>query len=154
LWYRDGEVYRDAAGAVGIDDTSIGHGLVSFDMDGDGDLDLLITPSDAPPLLYRNDTPPVNHWIRVALDDDETPGNSWGDGARVEVTDDEEDDPLVGWISTGGSYESQKPPEFHAGLGDHGDQVERIEVFWPGEQDPQVLENVEPDRVVTVRRST
>ncbi len=99
----------------------------------------LITPSDGPPRLYRNDTLAVNHWLTVGLDDPTNPGNRWGDGARIEVITDTGDVPVVGWISTGGSYESQKPPLFHVGLGTDDAPIDRIEVFWPGGKRPQVL---------------
>ena len=152
FWVRDDGTYRDAAAAVGIDDTTVGHGMVAFDMDNDGDLDLLITPSNGSPRLYRNDTPPTNHWLAVSLDDPSAPGNRWGDGARVEVTTSDKGDPILGWITTGGSYETQKPPVFHVGLGDHESAIARVEVFWPGEEEPQVLENVPVDQQLVVRR--
>ncbi len=87
FWVRDGLIYRDAAAALGLDSTAIDHGLVAFDMDADGDLDLLIAPSRLPPRLYRNDTPArTNHWLTVSLDDPTAPGNRWGDGAHIEIT--------------------------------------------------------------------
>ncbi len=152
FWVRDGTQYRDAAPALGLDATAIDHGLVAFDMDTDGDLDLLIAPSRLPPRLYRNDSPAGNHWLTVALDDPTTPGNRWGDGARIEVTPTAGSDPVVGWISTGGSYESQKPPIVHVGLGRVDGPIERIEVFWPGDDEPQVVEQVGPDQRLVIER--
>ena len=40
-------------------------GLATGDYDDDGDLDLLITTVDGPPLLLRNDTPHSGHWLKV-----------------------------------------------------------------------------------------
>ncbi len=153
FWVTDGSTYRDAAAALGLDATAIDHGLVAFDMDADGDLDLLIAPSRQPPRLYRNDTPGGNHWLSVSLDDPTSPGNRWGDGARIEVTRAAGEDPIVGWISTGGSYESQKPPLVHVGLGDLGGPLDRIEVHWPGDAEPQVVEGVEVDQHLVIERA-
>lgn len=154
LGVLDNGVYRDVASAVGLDDTTIGHALVPFDMDGDGDLDLLIVPSgEQSPLLYRNDSDPSRSWLTVSLQDPTNPGNSWGDGARIEVAL-EGSDPVVGWISTNGSYESQKPPVFHAGFGNLDDATARVEVLWPGSSTPQVVTNVDLRQHLEIKRES
>ena len=76
-----------------------------------------------------------------------------GDGARIEVTRTAGEDPIVGWISTGGSYESQTPPLVHVGLGDLGGPLDRIEVHWPGDAEPQVVEGVEVDQQLVIERA-
>lgn len=152
FWVLDGDEYREAAEAVGIDDTTIGHALVAFDMDNDGDLDLLVVPSNEPPRLYRNDTPADRAWLSISLDDPTTPGNAWGDGARIEVVPEDGDDPIVGWISTGGSYESQRPPVFHVGLGDRDAPVARVDVHWPHSDEVQTLTDVDVRQQLAVER--
>jgi len=57
----------------------------------------------------------------------------------------------VAQVLTGGSYESQREPVVHVGLGDV-DRVDTVEVRWPGADDPQVIRDVPADRVLTVRR--
>ena len=42
-------------------------GLAVGDYDDDGDLDLLVTVMDGPPLLLRNDSPRRGHWLRLRL---------------------------------------------------------------------------------------
>lgn len=154
FWFRDGLTrYRDMASEIGITDTTIGHALVAFDMDNDGDLDILIIPTNESPILYRNDTPQDRSWLTIRLDDQTSPGNRWGDGARLEIYFTDRDDPLVDWISTSGSYESQKPPLVHVGAGQATDPVESIRVFWPSEQEPQVVENVDMNQQLTIQRT-
>jgi hypothetical protein len=142
--------YVERSGAVGLTDDGLGHGLVAFDADGDGDLDVLVARSGPRPILYRNDTP-HRHWIDVRLDDPAHPGNRAGVGATVVVT------PAGGravtqWVRTDGSYESQRPAQVHVGLGTQRPGPVRIEVTWPDGGPPQVETGVAPDRVVTVRR--
>ncbi len=139
---------------AGLDDTGVGHALVPFDMDGDGDLDILIAQQNDVPLLYRNDTDAANSWLTVALLDPTRPGNPWGDGARVEIVADEGDDPLVAWIGTTGSYESQRPPVVHRGFGERREPLHSVAVHWPGDDRPQVIEDVELDQHLVVERTT
>ena len=47
--------FTDVAGSVGMTDTSQGRGLLTFDYDRDGDLDVFIVNNFAAPVLYRND---------------------------------------------------------------------------------------------------
>lgn len=151
FWVPDGATFVPAAADVGLDDTGLGRALVPFDMDRDGDLDLLIANFGTPPRLYRNDTP-TRHWVVVRLDDQTTPGNRGAIGARITVTP-TDGRPVTGWITGGGSYESQLPPEVHIGLGPKK-SIERVEVLWPGDPTPQVLDGVAGDRVLVVERAT
>jgi hypothetical protein len=150
FWVPTGDDHQEVAGLVGLDDVGVGLGLVAFDHDLDGDLDLFVANSEGSPRMYRNDTPDRG-WIRVRLEDPSRPGNPAGLGARVEVTVDEGDDPVVGWIHTGGSYESQKLPELHVGLDDR-DEVAEIAVYWQGDDEPQLLTDVRGGRVLTITR--
>ncbi len=155
FWVRTGDRFTEASAAIGLDHRGIGVGLAPFDMEGDGDLDLVIVESEGPPVLYRNDTP-ARGWLRVRLDDPGTPGNRSGLGAVVTVTPREGDQPVVTEVATGGSYESQMEPVVHVGLGGAPGEfgrVDRIEVRWPGSDGLQVLRDVEADQVLTVVRS-
>ena len=142
--------HLEGSGAVGLSDPGIGHALVAFDADGDGDLDLLVAHSGSSPTLYRNDTP-RRHRVDVRLDDPTTPGNRQGIGARVVVTAAGRD-PVTQWVQTGGSYESQRPADVHVGLGGRSPGRVRVEVTWPDGGPPQIVPDAPVDRVVVVRR--
>ena len=148
FWMRDGDGFVDVASGIGLDDDGLGRALVPFDMDRDGDLDLLVANFGEPPRLYRNDGP-QRRWLTVQLDDGTAPGNASGVGAKVVVTP-EGGDPVTSWVIGGGSYESQVPDEVHVGL-DRATTA-RVEVTWPGAAEPQVLAGVEADQVLVVRR--
>jgi hypothetical protein len=149
FWLPVDGAYTEVGAAVGLDDTGLGRALVPFDMDRDGDLDLLVADFGGEPHLFRNDSP-TRHWLTVQLDDPTTPGNRHGIGARVVVTP-TEGDPVTRWVLGGGSYESQAPTEAHVGLGD-AERVDRVEVFWPGATEAQVLTDVDADQVLVVQR--
>jgi hypothetical protein len=148
----DGTPWVEASAAVGLTDTGIGHGLVPFDMDRDGDLDLLVANLGEPPVLHRNDAPP-RRWLTVRLDDPTTPGNRSGLGSRVVVHPAGGGRPVTAWVRADGSYEAQVPAEVHIGLGD-AEGVDRVEVTWPGADAAQVVDEVAADQVLVVTRST
>src|SRR5690606_32095208 len=93
FWTEPGRLWRNLGGALFEDrtcqsgwvDRRLGRGVLPFDADGDGDLDLFVAGSGEEPSLWRNDgdgaTP--RGWLAVTLDQ---PGaNRFAIGARVEV---------------------------------------------------------------------
>ncbi|MCU1371396.1 MAG: hypothetical protein JWO77_2590 [Ilumatobacteraceae bacterium] len=144
------EVRRDAAASAGLTETGLSHAVIPFDYDGDGDQDLFVANFGDPPNLYRNDAPADRHQVTVRLDDLSSPGNRAGVGSKVRVSWGSASS--TGWITTSGSYESQRLPEHHVGLGSHDGPV-TIEVWWPGETEPVRSTETRIDRVITVRRA-
>ncbi len=144
------EVEHDA----GVD-VPTAHGFALADFDRDGDLDFvasslseLVDGSDSEHRVYyyENDTGPGNHWLRIDLAMDAS--NSFGVGARVEVTAD-------------GLTQVQ---EVEAGFGQHGEQEERtltfglagatkidsIAVRWPGGGTDEIRHGVHVDTQVRI----
>ncbi len=153
LWMPNKGSYVDVAAAAGLDDRGLGRALIPFDADGNGSLDVVVAEHAGSLRLYRNDRPADRGWLTIRLDDSTHPGNRLALGARVRVTVAAGAPPVTGWINDGGSYESQKPAEFHVGLGS-AHRVARIEVWWPGATEPQTIDDAAADRVLTVRRAT
>ncbi|MEL7061781.1 MAG: CRTAC1 family protein, partial [Acidobacteriota bacterium] len=62
----------------------VGRGSAAADLDGDGDLDLVMTQAGRPPLVLRNDQATGHRWLRVRLRQPNT-ANPRGVGALVTV---------------------------------------------------------------------
>ena len=89
--------FDEVAEQVGAGDRGQGRGVILFDYDNDGDLDIFITNnheyidgdtsvrSPGSPTLLRNDTPSGNHWVKVTLEGT-PPLHRNGIGSRVYVT--------------------------------------------------------------------
>ncbi|MEO0425353.1 MAG: CRTAC1 family protein [Pseudomonadota bacterium] len=116
----------------------VGRGAAHADIDGDGDLDLLLTAIDDRPLLLRNDTPAGDqHWLRVRLRDDrEGSANRLGLGAIVTVVlgDGSQRRRL---LSPARSYLSQVEALASFGLGEEA-TVEAVQVRWPDGEEQRV----------------
>jgi hypothetical protein len=110
-------------------DPMVGRGAAYADMDGDGDLDLLVTASGGPARLFRNDQPTKHHWLRLHLIG-KAP-NRDAIGATVEV--------VAGGISQyrlvspTRSYLSQCELPVTFGLGDAA-TIDKVVIRWPSGQ--------------------
>ncbi len=121
-----------------------GRGAAFGDLDGDGDVDILVANRDAPPLLLRN-VAARGHWLLLRVLDDH---GSYALGATIRLATGD----LVQWLTvqTGYSYLASNDPRVHFGLGT-AEQVDSVEVRWPGGQ----VESFGPfavDQVVELRR--
>jgi hypothetical protein len=119
-------------------------GAAFDDLDGDGDIDVVILNSRREPTVLRNDTANGNHWLQVRLRGTKT--NRDGVGAHVKVV--AGDLTQVDEVHSGHGYQSHFGLRLHFGLGKR-DRVDRIEVRWVG-GGVDVIENVATRRLVTI----
>ncbi|MBV9762052.1 MAG: CRTAC1 family protein [Acidobacteriaceae bacterium] len=122
-----------------------GRGLALGDIDNDGRQDVVITTSNGPAYILRNETPTTNHWITLKLIG--TKSNRDGIGAAVLLTT--STGLQYATVTTGGSYCSASDVRPHFGLG-KDKTVRDIEIRWPSGI-VQHLSEVPADRILKVR---
>jgi hypothetical protein len=122
-------------------------GAAFDDLDGDGDIDVVVLNSRAAPTVLRNESVTENHWIDIRLQGTVT--NRDAVGSRVTVI--AGDLKQIDEVHSGRGYQSHYGTQLHFGLG-RRNRVDRIEVKWLG-QGTDVLENVEVDRCLTIVQS-
>jgi hypothetical protein len=131
------------ANAGGLTPPMVGRGGAYGDLDGDGDLDLLLVPVTGGVRLLRNDLPPAR-WLRVRL----VGSSSNRDGVGAEVTLTTNRGTRRRLVSRTHGYLSQSEPTLTFGLAP-GETATSLRVQWPlGAL--QTLSGVTPNQLTVV----
>jgi hypothetical protein len=140
LLENEGGKFRDASPAAGPGFAlrRSARGVACGDVDGDGDLDLVVSNVDEPPTLLRNDSPRAGAWLIV-----DAPG-------ALRVTAEAGGRRFHRFAVRGQSFLSAHDARFHFGLGP-AKGADRVVVAWPGGKET-VLERQPADRVLRVDR--
>ena len=128
LFRNEGSTFAEVGASHGSDlmKPMVARGAAYADIDGDGDIDVLIMANDGSPRLLRNDGGNTNHWLRVHTVG--TKSNRDGIGAKVVAE-------LGGvkqtrWVKSGSSFLSASELTLTFGLGS-ATLVDRLTVYWP-----------------------
>ncbi len=123
LYARRGGRYYDFSGVSGADRAEDSRAFAYTDIDGDGNLDLILKSRLAPQVrVLQNVCGTGRNKIVLALRG--TKSNRDGIGARVEV------DGQVKWLAAGSGYVSQHTKLLYFGLGER-ERADKVTVHWP-----------------------
>lgn len=155
--------FADVTSSAGkaLSDKRVGRGVALGDCDNDGDVDLLISASNSPLALLRNEGSDPNHWLAVRLAGAAGAGGESGAlaggvtqlsnreaiGARVRIVCG--GNAQIREVKSGASYLSQSDLRLNFGLGAHT-SVDRLEVRWHSGK-IEVFTAVPADRIIEIR---
>ena len=127
-----------------LNDQGQGRGIVCFDYDRDGDIDIFVANNRQAPSLFRNDSNDMNNYLHIQLEGEDL--NSEAVGARIYLT--ENGLTQMRELRAGSNYLSQNPVEAYFGLGTR-DKVAEVRVVWPSGAE-KVLENVNANQLLYI----
>ena len=117
--------FREVSNDYGLEEYLILPSVTAFDMDNDGDLDMIGQAVNGPVIAFINNAQNPN---RIAFEINDHVGNRFGIGSRIVIHygDGRSQMRELQW---GGGFLSFDAAKSYFGLGEHG-EVARVEVFW------------------------
>ena len=150
LWRNDGNgVMTEISQSAGLTEVAAGKGLLTFDYDNDGDLDLFAVNNGSVSRLYRNDGGNANSWLRIRVVGDSA--NTGGIGTRLTVEVQAGAAPQIREVGVRSHFLGQSELAEHFGLGPGADRVAQVTVTWPTTGEVTVLRDVPANATIVVR---
>lgn len=153
LWRNNGSGhFEDVAHQAGIAPTGKGKGLLTFDFDNDGFLDVLVAENSGRARIFRNLAPsPQNGWLKVRPKGSVT--NRDGVGAVVTLKQSADARAQYREVIGGSQFLGQSEKGLHFGLGPDPSNVAELTIDWPVSGCRQTLRNVPRNSTITPTES-
>jgi enediyne biosynthesis protein E4 len=134
----------------GLDRKILSHGSAYADLDGDGDLDLVLNNMDTIASIYENtiNDNRQNHYLRIRLNG--IKGNQYGLGSRIRIHYGNQ--MQCEEVTNVRGYMSCSEPIAHFGFNDVA-SINRVEIIWPDNK-TTILKDVKTDQLLEVNYQT
>jgi hypothetical protein len=147
FWVNDVGGFVERSTELGFIDVRRGKGLVTFDFERDGDLDVFVVNNADLPAFYRNDGA-HGDWLRVRV------LNARGRdafGAKVRIRTHAGASQRLAVIGVGTHFLGQSEIQAHFGLGSHEEApVAEVEVHWADTDATKLLTDVPRNHTLVV----
>jgi hypothetical protein len=140
--------FSNASKDWGLDELSYSNGAAYADLDGDGDLDLVVNNIDAEAFVYQNNSREKgnSNFLSIALEGEK--GNLSGIGSKVTIWTGK--NPQYAELSVVRGFQSSVDPVLHFGIGDKK-EIDSLKVVWPGGKS-QKLYKIAANRRLVLRQ--
>ena len=139
--------FYNVTSMTGLDLACEATSVAAFDMEGDGDLDLVFVCNKSRARLYRNDSVEKGSWLQISLGGDPAnriPNNGFNTRVEVQIGNDVQ----TRYMDGKPSYGASGPQTLHFGLGSN-EEIDRITVRWINGQVSR-LDNVRANQLIHV----
>ncbi len=141
--------FKNESIPLGFSTPSFSNGAAYGDLDGDGDLDLVVNNENGEAFIYRNMTSERTHAHYLKINLKGSGMNTFGIGAKVTIYTNGMQQLLEQQPTRG--FESSSEPVLNFGTGNYK-KVDSLKVVWPNMK-MQILKNITTNTVITLKQS-
>ena len=146
LFISNGDgTFTEKSEEFGLIDDGQGRGVVCFDYDNDGDIDIFIANNGQSPKLFRNDGGNNLNFLKVKLIGNKL--NTQAIGASIFIT--VAGSKQMRHLQAGSNYASQNPVVAHFGLS-NADKVDNLLITWPDRKTTSI-NDVPVNQLITIK---